>query len=90
MMPSLLIKTPDGSTERVPLEGESLPLGRSGAGPLTFPDDLGLSRQHLIFKREGGEWAVVDLGSKNGSFVNGERLKGSHRLRSGDQITAGH
>ena len=81
-MPSLLILAPDGSTRRLPLEGESLPLGRSGAGPLTFPEDLGLSRQHLVFAREGDEWTVTDLGSKNGSFVNGERLKGSRLLWS--------
>jgi pSer/pThr/pTyr-binding forkhead associated (FHA) protein len=80
--PSLLILAPDGSTRRLPLEGESLPLGRSGAGPLTFPTDIGLSRQHLVFQKEAEDWVVTDLGSKNGSFVNGERLKGSRRLRS--------
>ncbi|HSW50987.1 MAG TPA: SpoIIE family protein phosphatase [Bryobacteraceae bacterium] len=88
-MPSLLIKTPDGGSRQLPLEGDSLPLGRSGAGPLIFPNDLGLSRKHLVFTREGRAWTVTDLGSKNGSFVNGERLTGSHRLLPGDRIAAG-
>ena len=89
-MPGLLITAPDGSTRRLPLEAQSLPLGRSGAGPLTFPDDLGLSRHHLVFAREGGEWTVTDLGSKNGTLVNGVRITGKHPLCPGDRIQASH
>ena len=51
-MPSLLISAPHASPKTVPLEGDSLPLGRSVAGPLSFPEDPGLSRQHLVFERE--------------------------------------
>lgn len=88
MMTSLLITTPDGSTKTVPLEGDSLPLGRSGVGPLTFPEDFGLSRQHLIFQREGDQWSVADLGSKNGTLVNGVKIAGKQLLRPGDRIQA--
>ncbi len=88
--PGLNITAPDGSTKTVPLEGESLFLGRSGTGPLTFPADLGLSRQHLVFKREGEDWTVADLNSKNGTFVNGARTTGKHVLSPGDRIRASH
>ena len=90
IMPSLLIPRPDGGTETSPLEGDILPLGRSGAGPLTFPEDLGLSRQHLVFERKDGQWTVRDLGSKNGTLVNGVRIIGRHPLHPGDRIQASH
>ena len=54
----------------------------------TFPEDLGLSRQHLIFEREGDQWTVTDLGSKNGTLVNGVKIAGKHLLRPGDRIQA--
>jgi serine phosphatase RsbU (regulator of sigma subunit) len=89
-MPSLLIPLPDGSTTTVPLQGDSLHLGRCGTGPLTFPEDQGLSRQHLVFEPEGGQWTVTDLGSKNGTLVNGARITGKHPLSPGDRIQASH
>ncbi len=57
---------------------------------LCYPDDSGLSRQHLVFERSGNEWAVRDLDSKNGTQVNGVRIKGTHVLQPGDRVTAGH
>jgi sigma-B regulation protein RsbU (phosphoserine phosphatase) len=86
----LQILTPDGKTTVVPLDGDRLTLGRSSAGVLCFPDDAGLSRQHLTLQRAGEEWTVEDLGSKNGTMVNGARLTSRHTLRSGDRIAAGH
>ncbi len=89
-MPSLLIKTPDGRSRPVQMDSLRYSLGRSIDNDLCYADDAGLSRQHLLFQKEGADWVVADLGSKNGSFVNGTRLKGSRLLRAGDQITAGH
>jgi serine phosphatase RsbU (regulator of sigma subunit) len=57
---------------------------------LSFPDDAGLSRQHFALEPSGDEWTVQDLGSKNGTFVNGIPLKAVLLLRPGDRITAGH
>jgi serine phosphatase RsbU (regulator of sigma subunit) len=65
-------------------------LGRSGACQLCYPDDSGLSRQHLALTRADGQWQVEDLGSKNGTLVNGARIDAPTPLGFGDQITAGH
>lgn len=90
MTSELLIRTPEGRTKTVRLDGERFSIGRSSSNELCYPDDTGLSRHHLVFERDGDDWSVRDLGSKNGTLVNSERIAGRHRLRPGDRITAGH
>ncbi|HWE48438.1 MAG TPA: SpoIIE family protein phosphatase [Bryobacteraceae bacterium] len=89
-MKELQILSPDGNSRAVPLEGQRLSLGRSSTVELSYPDDSGLSRQHLVLEREGEEWAINDLGSKNGTLLNGARLTARTALKSGDRIAAGH
>lgn len=52
-------------------------------------DDARLSRRHLEISTRGDAVTVTDLGSRNGSFVNGEPLHGSQRLEDGDVVGAG-
>jgi sigma-B regulation protein RsbU (phosphoserine phosphatase) len=89
-MKELQILSPDGQNRFIPLETERISLGRSSAADLPFPDDNGLSRQHLAIEREGDGWALRDLGSKNGTMLNGAKISGRTTLKSGDRITAGH
>jgi DNA-binding NarL/FixJ family response regulator len=44
---------------------------------------------HAAFERFGDAWCVRDLGSRNGTFVNGARIVGEHALHSGDEIVLG-
>lgn len=88
MVRELAITSPDGKTKTLRLEGESLSLGRSSANELCFPEDVGLSRQHMVLEREGEQWSVRDLGSKNGTFVSGLRIAEKTPLRPGDRIVA--
>ena len=85
-----MIRTPDGKSQSVPLPAEQLTLGRSSANDLCYPDDAGLSRQHLSFDRSGRDWTVRDIGSKNGTMVNGFRITGPATLKAGDRVSAGH
>jgi len=89
-MPELSILTPDGKTTPVKLEGQHVALGRSATNDLSFPEDSGLSRRHLRFEQDANGWVIVDAGSKNGTVVNGKRIEEPTRLKSGDQILAGH
>jgi sigma-B regulation protein RsbU (phosphoserine phosphatase) len=88
MVRELAITSPDGKTRTMSLEGDSLSLGRSSGNELCFPEDVGLSRQHVVLEREGDQWTVRDLGSKNGTFVSGLRIAEKTRLRPGDRIVA--
>ena len=61
----LVIRNIDGKNVMVPLDRDRITLGRSSANELCYPDDAGLSRQHLALTRNGEVWQVEDLGSKN-------------------------
>jgi sigma-B regulation protein RsbU (phosphoserine phosphatase) len=86
----LLIHTPDGKTRTLPLDRERFTLGRSSTNELCYAEDAGLSRQHLAIEKIGQSWTVRDLGSKNGTLVNGIRIASAHPLGPNDRITAGH
>jgi len=86
----LLVHTPDGAVRPLLLERDRYTLGRSSANELCYPEDAGLSRQHLALERDGDTWSVRDLGSKNGTFVNGTRISSPFALGKNDRVTAGH
>jgi serine phosphatase RsbU (regulator of sigma subunit) len=86
----LVIRTQDGKSRRLPLNRDRLTLGRAVTNELNFPEDSALSRFHLALENHRTHWTVADLGSKNGTAVNGVRLTEPHILRASDRITAGH
>jgi len=86
----LVIRNIDGKNVNVPLDRDRITLGRSSANELCYPDDAGLSRQHLALTRNGDAWQVEDLGSKNGTVVNGKRIDKPTPFKEGDRISAGH
>jgi len=86
----LVVRDLEGKTITVPLNRDRIMLGRSSNCELCYPDDAGLSRQHMALTRTGLDWRVEDLGSKNGTLLNGRRLEAPAPFRSGDRITAGH
>lgn len=85
-----MIRNIDGKTVTVPLDRDRISLGRSSANELCYPDDAGLSRQHLALTRSNGSWFVEDLGSKNGTLMNGKRVDKKVQFGPGDRVSAGH
>ena len=68
-----------------PLGDREIIVGRSSQCDLTIADRF-LSRRHArVFPRNGG-WAVEDLGSRNGTLLNGHTLDGAHDLAEGDEV----
>jgi len=89
MIEQLKIRTPDNRVESVELDRDEISLGRAHDNSLCYPDDSSLSRKHLKFCRVGECWSVVDLGSKNGTILNGARVHGTEPLQPGDQLSVG-
>ncbi len=73
--------------QRVPLRNP-LTIGRSAANNLTLDDDW-ISGRHLRLRQRNGTWIVEDVGSTNGSRVNGQPLTGATRVRPGDVLDLG-
>src|SRR5580704_16489625 len=86
----LAVRDSEGKTVLIALDRDRITLGRSSACELCYPDDSGLSRQHMAFTRAGDAWHAQDLGSKNGTLLNGQRLEAPTPFRPGDRVSAGH
>jgi len=71
-----------------PMDGDVLTIGRE-AGNAIVINDAEVSRKHTQFVFQGGKYIVTDLGSTNGTFVNGQRLTGQHILQPGEIISLG-
>lgn len=63
-------------------------VGRQPKAEIRLEDD-GISRQHARLHSEGGHVWIEDLGSRNGTFVNGTRVAGKLELHDGDKIQVG-
>ena len=91
-LPFLAYRQQDGTRRLVRLGGdvERVTVGRVSSSDLALPWDEGVSRLHALLERVGGEWTVVDDGlSRNGTYVNGERVTGRRRLKDGDKLCVG-
>ena len=86
----LLIRDFEGKITYLPLDRDRIMLGRSSACQLCYPDDAGLSRQHMALTKVNGQWMAEDLGSKNGTLVNDRRIEAATPVGMGDKIVAGH
>lgn len=73
----------------VPLDGDRLTLGSAESNAIAVPADRRMSRLHAVFEAYPAGWSVRDLGSRNGTFVNGRRIWQEHALVDGDEIRAG-
>jgi len=77
--------TPDGI--QYPLTGTLVTLGREESD-INIPDAQA-SRRHAQLTQQGGGWAISDVNSTNGTFVNGVRVTAARPLQSGDRIRIG-
>ncbi|WP_369411158.1 FHA domain-containing protein [Leucobacter edaphi] len=70
------------------LDQDSTVAGRHPAVDI-FLDDVTVSRRHAEFKRTGTRFSVVDLGSLNGTFCDGQRIDGEVVLEDGTEVQVG-
>jgi pSer/pThr/pTyr-binding forkhead associated (FHA) protein len=83
-----ILEPADRKGETYTLQDE-LTVGRGGGCGVVLPDDQFVSTVHARLFRRGDDLFVEDLGSRNGTFVNGERIQAPTRLRRGDRVQFG-
>lgn len=78
----------DGGVRLVTLGGDLLSIGRAPANEVTI-DSRRVSRLHAVLERFPSGWSIRDLGSTNGTSINGVPLRQSRPLHDGDRIDIG-
>src|SRR5512137_1947710 len=87
-MTRLLIRQQDGQATDLDLTENSYSIGRSAENDVVLEGGR-VSRRHAKLQRAGDDYTIVDLGSHNGTFVNGLRLQQPAVLKPGDEIGVG-
>jgi hypothetical protein len=72
----------------LPLASPRCTIGSSPESDLVV-DDSSVSRTHVLLEHLGGAWFVEDLGSRNGTYLNGQRIAGRRLVRTGDELRLG-
>ncbi len=84
----LVARSGPAAGEEFALEGDELVIGRAVENAVSIAD-TSVSRKHALVRKTEAGWAVSDLGSGNGTAVNGEAIDDETLLNSGDLITLG-
>src|SRR5262245_23149889 len=87
-MPRLRVEQKHDKAYDVELDKDVLSIGRSSSNDLVF-NHLSLSRHHARVLKKEDKWYVEDSGSRNGTFLNGVRIRQNTALKSGDMIQLG-
>jgi DNA-binding SARP family transcriptional activator len=72
----------------MPLGAQRMTIGRTSSSSIPLADPA-VSRLHAVIERYPGGWSIRDLGSANGTLINGEPLTAERQLRPGDEIRVG-
>jgi pSer/pThr/pTyr-binding forkhead associated (FHA) protein len=74
--------------ERIVLETDSLKIGRQATCRIVF-NDSNVSREHAQMRRTADGWKLLDLGSTNGTKINGVKISEEQLLVNGDELSFG-
>lgn len=88
MSSRLVAQAGPASGQEFVLEGDELVIGRAADNPVSIPD-TSVSRKHALVRKTGDGWAISDLGSGNGTLLNGEAITDETPLSEGDVVTLG-
>jgi predicted component of type VI protein secretion system len=78
-----------GGARLVQLESDSVSIGRAETNDLCLAFDPTVSRLHAVLVRYRGGWCLRDVGSANGTDLNGRRVLSEQLLRPGDEVKVG-
>jgi pSer/pThr/pTyr-binding forkhead associated (FHA) protein len=87
--PRLIGVLPSGEKLEYPIDKHEVEIGKAAHNHIVLTDPTVSNTHAIVLQREGG-YSIVDLGSRNGTFVNGDRLGSEARtLRHGDKVQLG-
>ncbi len=78
-----------GARDRIALAEGRVAIGQSSSNDIPLPFDPTVSRLHAVLENLPSGWCISDLNSRNGTFLNGERIWGEQPLRPGDEVRVG-
>jgi pSer/pThr/pTyr-binding forkhead associated (FHA) protein len=84
--PVLVAREGQLAGQRWTIETDEFLIGRGGECQIVLPERQ-VSRQHVKIMHEGGRYVLHDLGSKNGTHINGNQIQGTATLQDGDEIS---
>ena len=73
----------------ISLGGERVTVGKSSTNLVSLNHDSTVSRVHAVLENLGFAWSIRDVGSRNGTYLNGEKISAERVLRSGDELRVG-
>jgi pSer/pThr/pTyr-binding forkhead associated (FHA) protein len=73
--------------ELIMLSGQQrVTIGKASSNLVSLDHDATVSRLHAVLENLGHAWSIRDLGSRNGTYINGEKISAERVLRSGDEL----
>ncbi len=78
-----------GELHEFALDGRNVAIGRSPSCDIVLDGDQLVSRRHALLRYDGQHFTIVDLGSSNGTYVNGTEIRETTPLAEGDRILLG-
>jgi len=87
--PSLVVISDAGRARQIPIPSDGIVLGRDAQLGPPFSTDEFVSRNHVAVQRRGDVVEVADLGSANGTFVNGTRVRAPAQMQDSDVLRIG-
>lgn len=88
-MPYLTVQPSTGKRFQIPFDKDVIRVGRSSRNDIHLSFDPSLSRFHAEFSHEAEQYFIRDLGSRNGTTLNGEPIGKPMSLRPGDRVSLG-
>jgi len=84
----LEVSKPSGR-ELIPLTGQRVTIGKASSNEVPLDHDETVSRLHAVLENLGFAWSIRDMGSRNGTYLKGDRITAERVLRSGDEVRVG-
>jgi pSer/pThr/pTyr-binding forkhead associated (FHA) protein len=85
----LMMKSPPDQKGKIFTLGKEITVGRASGCHISLPDDTFVSQLHARIFQQDGQPFVEDLGSRNGTYLNGQQLMRPTPMKQGDQLQVG-